>query len=265
MVAMSGEASRGRRPPKPKQAVALVIWELPRGRRLLVVRRPDAPGEELPGIWGLPAGSRRPGESLAQVALRVGRDKLDVPVKLGRWLARGRQVRQGYGLEMALVEAAIEPGHSPRLPKQGQRSESVTCYTACRWAGPEVLEEGARRGSLCCQLLLQHLRGARREKRPGKGGSPLAKPEEEEKAVVEGVEGDQAILLVGNEERRLVVPWARLPAGARAGAWLRLVFQDGEITDLRLDEGETQRRLRRVQAKLAALRARGGGKAAETE
>ena len=41
---------------------------------ILVVLRPDEPGEELPGVWGLPAVTLRDGESPEDGVRRLGRE-----------------------------------------------------------------------------------------------------------------------------------------------------------------------------------------------
>jgi hypothetical protein len=131
------------------RAVALSITQAATPGLLLVVKRPldDA---DLPGIWGLPAASLREGESWRNAALRAARDKLGVEVQLERELTRGRTRRGDRTLEMRLFSARIISGRA-RVP---QSVQGVTQYVALRWALPDVLEAGARRGSLCCRLQL---------------------------------------------------------------------------------------------------------------
>ena len=68
-----------------KRSVALIIRN---GDRILTVRRPDD-DEELPGIWGLPAGSFEGTETLEDVVVRIGRDKLGVELIPGKQLTSG--------------------------------------------------------------------------------------------------------------------------------------------------------------------------------
>jgi ADP-ribose pyrophosphatase YjhB (NUDIX family) len=122
-----------------KRSVAVLIRN---GRRFLSVRRPDD-DDELPGVWGLPAGSYRNAETLENLVRRIGRDKLAVELTPIRKLARGLQTRQRYRLEMELWEA--EMAGAPRHP-------------AWQWADAEVLEPGTQQGSLCCRLALDVLK-----------------------------------------------------------------------------------------------------------
>jgi len=135
-----------------KEAVAAVIYQQGEAARLLVVRRPEGPQEELPGIWGLPAATLSPAEGPADALRRLGRQKLGLALEPVRLLAWGCQEREGYILHMWLYEA-IPDRPEPTLAPPG--SDNVTRYTDWRWAEPEALREGAQHGSLCCQLLLQ--------------------------------------------------------------------------------------------------------------
>ena len=118
-----------------KYSVAVMVRN---GSNVLAVRRPDD-DDELPGIWGLPAGSYRVGESLDDLISRIGRNKLDVKFTPMRLLKRGAQDRLQYRLEMELWEASIEGA-----PGRGQ----------WKWAPLDMLRLGAASGSLCCHLAL---------------------------------------------------------------------------------------------------------------
>ena len=154
-----------------KRSVALVINHPSDAGRFLAVRRPED-DPELPGLWGLPAASLQPGEAADSAVLRAAREKLGVQVKSSRVLARGSQIRPSYTLEMTLCEVTlVDAAHNngPALPAirgpypQGieglalpipPASAEHTHYTACRWAAPSILEDGAQQGSLCCRLML---------------------------------------------------------------------------------------------------------------
>lgn len=124
------------KPPKRiKHSVAVLVRN---GDEILTIRRPDN-DDELPGIWGLPAGTYREGEPLEALVERIGHDKLGVDLRVLDVLARGIQDRANYCLEMALVEAAMGG-----IPNQA----------TWRWASPDVLKEGQERGSFCCDLAL---------------------------------------------------------------------------------------------------------------
>ena len=111
---------------------------------LLLVRRPDD-DESLPGAWGLPAVSLAPGESEQEAVRRAGRDKLGIEVEPVE--------RVGRDQTMADWEARIVSGQ-PGVPQPGPHTQ----YTDLRWGEPSELVPAARRGSLCCRLLL-HARG----------------------------------------------------------------------------------------------------------
>ena len=119
-----------------KRSVAVMIFK---GDTVLSIRRSDE-DDELPGIWGLPAGTFRDAETIKDLIMRVGRDKLGVELEPVRKLAAGRQFRTRYLLEMDLWEAAMKgtPEHSQ-----------------WRWATIESLQPGAAAGSLCCELAVQ--------------------------------------------------------------------------------------------------------------
>jgi 8-oxo-dGTP diphosphatase len=118
-----------------KHSVAVLIRN---GDRILAIRRPDD-DDELPGIWGLPAGSFRDRETLADLIRRIGRDKLEVSLTPTEKLAAGAQDRERYRLEMELWEVEIEG--SPNASEW-------------KWTTFDTLKHGRERGSLCCSLAL---------------------------------------------------------------------------------------------------------------
>ena len=119
-----------------KRSVAVLIRN---EGRILSVRRPEN-DDELPGVWGLPAGTYREGESLEDLVRRIGRDKLRVQLVPVRMLGQGTQARERYRLAMELWEVAMqgEPHHA-----------------AWQWTSLEILELGKAQGSLCCRLALE--------------------------------------------------------------------------------------------------------------
>ena len=124
-----------------KHSVAVAIFN---GDLVLSTRRPDD-DDELPGVWGLPAGTRTAGETTLDLIKRIGRDKLGVELTPIRKITSGKQLRPKYLLEMELWEATIEEA----VPPKGQ----------WRWASVDSFRAGAESGSLCCELVLK--RGAR--------------------------------------------------------------------------------------------------------
>src|SRR5262245_1075644 len=86
-----------------KHSVAVVISK---ADSILAIRRPDD-DDELPGIWGLPAGTCRKQETVQDVIVRIGREKLGVELTPERRLTSGTQDRPGYFLDMELWAASM--------------------------------------------------------------------------------------------------------------------------------------------------------------
>src|SRR5262245_27763890 len=86
-----------------KHSVAVMIFN---EDQILTIRRPDD-DDELPGIWGLPAGTCRGEETAQQVIRRIGREKLGVILDPVRKVVFGTQDRPAYRLEMELWEASM--------------------------------------------------------------------------------------------------------------------------------------------------------------
>ena len=120
-----------------KHSIAVMIFK---DDKVLSIRRPDD-DDELPGIWGLPAGTLRAAETVEELIRRIGRDKLGVKLTPVRRLSSGQQMRPLYLLQMDLWEAAMTgtPNHKE-----------------WRWATIESLRAGATAGSLCCDLAIQN-------------------------------------------------------------------------------------------------------------
>src|SRR5262245_18483360 len=106
-----------------KHSVSVIVF---RGAEVLAIRR-ALDDDELPGIWGLPAGTIGPSETVEDVIARIGRDKLGVRLTPVRQWASGSQNRPSYRLEMELWEASME---------------GVPTYPEWQWAPFEVLRPG---------------------------------------------------------------------------------------------------------------------------
>jgi hypothetical protein len=79
-----------------------------------------------------------------------------------------------------------------------------------------------------------------------------------EKAVLDRVvDGQYAVLLVGEAGVEHVIPVDSLPEGTRPGTWLRVQFEDDVLVDAVVDVEETERVKKRIEEKLARLRQRG--------
>ena len=119
-----------------KHSVAILIAN---GDSILAIRRPDD-DDELPGIWGLPAGTCRNQETVEDVIVRIGREKLGVELVPQRRLASGSQVRPAYVLNMELWQASMS---------------GVPRYPDWQWSSLDLLRPGAAAGSLCCELAIK--------------------------------------------------------------------------------------------------------------
>lgn len=75
-----------------------------------------------------------------------------------------------------------------------------------------------------------------------------------EHAVVDRFEEDQAVLLVGEDEKRLVVPRVSLPIGTKEGHWLRVTIEGGRLLGAEIDEAATEAARLRIADKLERLR-----------
>jgi len=116
-----------------KRSIAVLIRN---GELILSVRRPDD-DDELPGVWGLPAGTFRSSELVEDLIARIGQQKLGVTLAPIRKLTEGTQVRPAYRLQMELWEVSME---------------GTPTHPAYQWAGVDVLKAGMSLGSLCCEL-----------------------------------------------------------------------------------------------------------------
>ena len=132
-----------------KESVAVVIRH-PQQDAVLTVLRPES-DEDLPNVWGLPAGTLRPGESWEDAVKRIGIEKLGVQLGVGAELERGHTERRNYRLAMRLYEASIEKGH-PFVP---QPDDAYTQYVQWKWGNAQDLQPAAQRGSLCSKLYLR--------------------------------------------------------------------------------------------------------------
>lgn len=120
-----------------KHSVAVVISK---DNSILAIRRHDD-DNELPGIWGLPAGTCRNDETVQDVIVRIGRQKLGVELKPERQLATGNQDRPEYLLYMELWEVSMT---------------GIPSHPNWRWAPVDFLRSGAAAGSFCCELALKN-------------------------------------------------------------------------------------------------------------
>lgn len=74
--------------------------------------------------------------------------------------------------------------------------------------------------------------------------------------MIDRFEGASAVLLVGEEQDRLVVNKNILPIGAKEGDWLQVDVKDDRIFSATADPEGTADAKKRIQDKLAKLRDR---------
>lgn len=72
--------------------------------------------------------------------------------------------------------------------------------------------------------------------------------------IIDRIEGDVAIVLVGESEDEMTIPVADLPQGAKEGSWLRLELEAGRIE---LDPQAEAEARERIEGKMDQLRSRG--------
>lgn len=134
-----------------EHAVALVLRNS--AGEFMAVRRSDD-DVSLPGVWGLPAVSLRPGEAIEEAVLRAGRQKLGVEVEIKCRIGSGRIARERYVLDLADYEVSVVSG-TPQVP---QPDRSVSQYEELKFtADASILRESAQRGSLCSRVFLDTL------------------------------------------------------------------------------------------------------------
>src|SRR5258708_1097585 len=105
-----------------QQAISFVIWNQNRDK-ILAVQRPSD-DENLPNVWGLPAGNVRENESFEDCVIRAGQEKLGVEIEIIQTIGEGEIERSQYILHMKEFEVKIVSGE-PIVP---QNTEGVTKY-----------------------------------------------------------------------------------------------------------------------------------------
>ncbi len=119
--------------------------------RFLAVRRP-LDDDKLPGLWGLPAVTLRPGELPEDGLRRIGYEKLGVRLEPFRFVGIRAADRGAYELILMDIEATVVEGE----PDVYAATTMSTRYVDQKWARElGVLREAAEKGSLCCRILLE--------------------------------------------------------------------------------------------------------------
>src|SRR3989344_6366585 len=135
-----------------KNSIAYVIYN--RDRSLFVIVQRPFDDDDLPGYWGLPAGSLKEKESFEDAVVRSGREKLGVELKVNELINEGELERDKYVLHMREYEARIIKG----VIKVPQEIKGVTQYKTCRWETAEDLIPASKKGYLCCKLYLESIK-----------------------------------------------------------------------------------------------------------
>jgi very-short-patch-repair endonuclease/8-oxo-dGTP pyrophosphatase MutT (NUDIX family) len=262
--------------PEVRHAVAIAVRRA--DGLVLAVRRPDEPGEELPGVWGLPATTLREGETPDDGARRLGREKLGVKLTAERSLAEGEQQRPGYTLHMTVVAASMSG--EPRLAV-GTPDATATLYDGIDWLADDAFRDAAGAGSLCCALLLGLTPGpspALRERGARRGNMTATRPRHRRQAsrlpVNRGTISDardlrrrmtrsEALLWSALRDRRLdghkfrrQHPIASFVVDFYCDEAKLVVEVDGPVHDMRrVEDTERQRSLEELGYELARLAA----------
>ncbi len=136
-----------------KQSVAIVIWDS-NHKNILLVKRP-LNDQNLPGNWGFPAASKNePSETWEDVAIKAGKIKLGVQVKIVRYLGEDTIDRGNFILKLRDYEVEIISG----IPKVPQPLEGVTQYDEMQYTNQiEELIISTKKGSLCTRIFLKDL------------------------------------------------------------------------------------------------------------
>jgi hypothetical protein len=75
-----------------------------------------------------------------------------------------------------------------------------------------------------------------------------------ESAVIDRFEGELAVLLVGEGERRVSFFRSELPPGVNEGDWLQIELEGDRLVGTTVDEATSARMRQRIAEKLARLR-----------
>lgn len=73
------------------------------------------------------------------------------------------------------------------------------------------------------------------------------------KVVIDRVEDGTAVLLVGDEEREVLVPTTELPEGSVPGVWLDVELEGDRIVRATVDVALTEKRRRRARGLMDRL------------
>jgi len=133
-----------------KKFLSLVIYNKDRSK-ILLVKRPDEPGERWPNMWSLPSDSLKKGENYDDAIRRVGREKLGIDVEKVESLGQESKDRGAYITHLKEFEVRIVKG-KPFCP---QPIKGVTQYSKWKWGDRNDLKPAAKLDSLCSSIFLK--------------------------------------------------------------------------------------------------------------
>ncbi len=73
------------------------------------------------------------------------------------------------------------------------------------------------------------------------------------KGVLEKIINNKAVLLIGKEEKEVIIPTSKLPKGVKIGEWLKIKLVE-KIEEINIDKKETEIVKSRIKKKMDRLR-----------
>ena len=75
------------------------------------------------------------------------------------------------------------------------------------------------------------------------------------KGILDRIEdGQNAVILLEQHEREIILPVEQLPAGSAIGSWFNIAMEDGEVSIILLDETTTAEKADHVSGLLKKLK-----------
>ena len=72
-------------------------------------------------------------------------------------------------------------------------------------------------------------------------------------------DGFNAVILLEEQKREIVIPITQLPAGSQVNSWFTITLENGEIASIEADENLAQEKSARAQSLMQRLRGRKSG------
>ncbi len=133
-----------------KTSVAVFLKNPINAKEFLIVKRPPE-DEDLPNVYGLPAGTIKNGELPEQAVIRIGKEKLNTEIKPSKFVGSKYIDRGSYILILMDIEANL----LGKAPNVADAVTTNTKYVDQMWTSDYTkLVEAASKGSLCTQIIL---------------------------------------------------------------------------------------------------------------